>query len=633
MTSRPFGTISRSTSGTGAQVNPTPHKTPALAEGFVLLDNSTSLEAVSELFEHPVEIIRADAPEEVDAALAALISGISRGLYAAGFFSYELGYLLEPRLASLLPEQRKMPLLWFGLYTTPREMTGAEVQEWLNEEAIGTPTLGELAHSWDSASYLKRFEEVQNNIKSGDIYQLNLTFKAKFNLQGSPLALYRDLRLKQRVAYAGLVDTGDVTILSASPELFIKQEGRVIETRPMKGTAPRAGTLEADAEVRTVLSKDVKNRAENLMIVDLMRNDLGRIADLGSVSVTDLFTVETFKTLHQMTSGVRAELKPGIGIVDILKAIFPPGSITGAPKIRAMELIRELETEPRGVYCGAIGRFSPDGTTLLNVAIRTTVIDRKGAGEMGIGSGIVADSDGVKEYAECLLKMKFLTDPVRRFELIETMLYEPGKGIWLRGYHLARLAASAAYFGFVFDARKVRDAVDGATRAHAGERLRVRLLLDEDGIVTITMSPQPPSAADAVMRYVVSDTRLNSSDLFLYHKTTRRELYDREWKHYADTLGADEVIYLNENGELAEGSRTSIFIERDGKLLTPRLAAGVLPGTLRAALIDEGRAVEARLTIQDLNGATEIYLGNSVRGLVRAEPLVPRLSVDNRYQA
>jgi para-aminobenzoate synthetase/4-amino-4-deoxychorismate lyase len=633
MMSHPSGTSSRSKSGTGAQAKITSHKTPALAEGFVLLDNSTSLEAVSELFEHPVEIIRADVPEEVDAALTALTSGISRGLHAAGFFSYELGYLLEPRLASLLPERRKMPLLWFGLYTTPREMMGSEVQEWLNEEAIGNPTLGELAHSWDSASYLKRFEQVQNNIKSGDIYQLNLTFKAKFNLEGSPLALYRDLRLKQRVAYAGLVDTGDVTILSASPELFIKQDGRVIETRPMKGTAPRAGTLDADSEVRAVLAKDVKNRAENLMIVDLMRNDLGRIADLGSVSVTDLFTVETFKTLHQMTSGVRAELKPGVGIVDILKAIFPPGSITGAPKIRAMELIRELETEPRGVYCGAIGRFSPDGTVLLNVAIRTTVIDRKGAGEMGIGSGIVADSDGVKEYAECLLKMKFLTDPVRRFELIETMLYEPGKGIWLRGYHMARLAASAAYFGFVFDARKMQDAIDTAIAANVGDRLRVRALLDEDGGISVTTVPQPPAASDAVMRYVVSDTRLNSSDLFLYHKTTRRELYDREWKHFAETLGADEVIYINEHGELAEGSRTSIFIEREGRLLTPRLAAGVLPGTLRAALIDEGRAEEARLSIQDLNGASAIYLGNSVRGLVRAEPLVPRLAVDNRNQA
>jgi para-aminobenzoate synthetase/4-amino-4-deoxychorismate lyase len=633
MTYRSSANNSPTTSGAGAQANSTAHKTPALAEGFVLLDNSTSLEAVSQLFEHPAEIIRADGPEEVDAALAALTSGLERGLHAAGFFSYELGYLLEPRLASLLPERRKMPLLWFGLYTSPRELMGSEVQEWLNQEAIGNPTLGELAHSWDSASYLKRFEQVQNNIKSGDIYQLNLTFKAKFNLQGSPLALYRDLRLKQRVAYAGIVDTGDVTILSASPELFIKQDGRVIETRPMKGTAPRAGTLDADSEVRAALSKDVKNRAENLMIVDLMRNDLGRISDPGSVSVTDLFTVETFKTLHQMTSGVRAELKPGIGLVDVLKAIFPPGSITGAPKIRAMELIRELETEPRGVYCGAIGRFSPDGTALLNVAIRTTVIDRKGAGEMGIGSGIVADSDGVKEYAECLLKMKFLTDPVRRFELIETMLHEPEKGIWLRGYHLARLAASAAYFGFVFDASKVHDAIEAAISGNTNERLRVRLLLDEDGGVTVTTAPQPAAPADAVMRYVVSDSRLNSSDLFLYHKTTRRELYDREWKHYADTLGADEVIYLNEAGELAEGSRTSIFIARDGKLLTPRLAAGVLPGTLRAALLDEGRAEEARLTIQDLNGAAEIYLGNSVRGLVRAEPLVPRLAVDHRQHA
>ncbi len=608
------------------------HKTPALAQGFVLLDNSTSLDAVSQLFEHPVEIIRADTPSDVESALVALTSGLSRGLHAAGFFAYELGYLLEPKLASLLPARRKVPLLWFGLYTTPRELTGAEVQGWLTAEAIGNPALGELAHSWDSVSYLKRFEEVQSNIRSGDIYQLNLTFKAKFNLNGSPLALYRDLRLKQRVAYAGLVDTGDVTILSASPELFIELQGRSIETRPMKGTAPRAGTLEGDAEVRHTLSTDVKSRAENLMIVDLMRNDLGRIADLGSVSVTDLFTVETFKTLHQMTSGVRAQLRNGVGVVEILKAIFPPGSVTGAPKIRAMELIRELETEPRGVYCGAIGHFSPDGSALFNVAIRTAIIDRKGAGEMGIGSGIVADSDGAKEYAECLLKMKFLTDPVRRFELIETMLYEPGAGIWLRGYHLARLSASAAYFGFVFDAVKVRDAIDAAISGKSQEQLRVRLLLDEDGDVTVTVTPQPAPAANAVMRYVISDTRLNSSDLFLYHKTTRRELYDREWKHYSDTLGADEVIYLNENDELAEGSRTIIFIEQGGKLLTPRLAAGVLPGTLRAALVDAGRAVEARLTIEDLNGSEAIFLGNSVRGLIRAEPLVPRLSIDHRHQ-
>ncbi len=602
---------------------------PALAEGFVLLDNSTRLDAVSVLFEHPTEIIRADEPDDVLPALAKIKAGLGRGLHAAGFFSYELGYLLEPKLANLLPPDRAVPLLWFGLYSGPREMTGHQVQAWLNAAAIGHPTLGALAHSWDSKSYLQRFDEVQANIKSGDIYQLNLTFKAKFNLQGSPLALYRDLRLKQRVLYGGLVDTGDVTILSASPELFIAQQDRVIETRPMKGTAPRAGTHDGDRQVRETLASDVKSRAENLMIVDLMRNDLGRIADLGSVSVTDLFTVETFKTLHQMTSGVRAHLKPDVDLIDLLRAIFPPGSIVGAPKIRAMELIRELETAPRGVYCGAIGRLTPDGNAQFNVAIRTAVIDRNGLGEMGIGSGVVADSQGPKEYAECLLKMKFLTDPVRKFELIETMLYAPPNGVWLLDQHMKRLATSAAYFGFALDGERVTAAIQSAVAPHANERLRVRLLLGEDGDVSVTVSPQPEPPPGAVMRYVISDTRLSSGDLFLYHKTTRRDLYDTEWKHYADTLGANDVIYLNELGELAEGSRTTIFLERDGKLLTPRLTSGLLPGTLRAEMLATGRTVEANLTIDDLNRADAVFLGNSVRGLMPAEPLVPRLKTEH----
>ncbi len=603
-------------------------KTPSLAEGFVLLDNSTSLAAVSLLFEHPGRIIRADHPQDVAAALTALKDAIASGQHAAGFFSYELGYVLEPKLADLLPPKRSVPLLWFGLYNAPRKMTGAEVQNWLTAEAIGNPTLGALAHTWDATSYLERFDEVKNKIIAGDIYQLNLTFKAKFNLQGSPLALYRDLRLKQRVAYGGLVDTGDATILSSSPELFIEQEGSVIATRPMKGTAPRAGTLAGDDEVRRTLASDIKSRAENLMIVDLMRNDLGRIADLGSVRVTDLFTVETFKTLHQMTSGVRAVLKGDVSLDDLLRAIFPPGSVTGAPKIRAMELIRALETDPRGVYCGAIGYFAPDGDSLFNVAIRTAVIDRTGAGQMGIGSGVVADSDGHKEYAECLLKMKFLTDPVRRFELIETLLYDGANGFWLLDGHLKRLANSANYFAFVFDEGKIRAELKSAITGKAQERLRVRLLLDEDGKITITSTVLPAPAAGAVMRYVVSDTRLYSGDLFLYHKTTRRDLYDREWAHFSETLGSDEVIYLNERGELAEGSRTSIFIERDGHLLTPPLAAGVLPGVLRQNLLDQGRVIEAVLTLDDLNRASAVYLGNSVKGLVKAMPLVPRLAAD-----
>ncbi len=590
-----------------------------LEETFVLLDNNSGQGAPSLLFTEPETIVSALSPAEVPAALAALEAGLKQGLHAAGFFAYELGYVLEPKLAPLLPDDRTVPLLWFGHYKSPREMTGAEVERWLTTHTrSGSYKFTSVTKAWDRKIYEERFAAVQEKIRAGDIYQLNLTFKARFRLEGSPLTFYRDLRQRQRVAYGGIVDTGAVTVLSASPELFVEQEGRVISTRPMKGTAPRGNTAEADAEARRTLASDVKQRAENLMIVDLMRNDLGRIAEIGSVSVTDLFTVETFRTLHQMTSGVRATLEDGVGLGDLLRAIFPPGSVTGAPKIRAMELIRAYETEPRGVYCGAIGHLTPTGRSLFNVAIRTAVVFRDSTGEMGIGSGVVFDSEGGKEYAECLLKMKFLTDPPRSFELIETLLYMPDEGYWLLERHLARLEASARYFAFRCDLDEVSLALAREAESHPGERLRVRLLLGEDGRTTVTSVPLPAPEAGAVMRFVLSETRLDSADPFLFHKTTRRELYDREWKHASETLGADEVLYLNERGELAEGSRTSIFVERGGRLMTPRLSSGLLPGVLRAELLAQGRAVEVVLGPDDLETADAIYLGNSIRGLVRA---------------
>jgi len=602
----------------------TTRTTAGLEETFVLLDNSTGRGSPTLLFTEPIEIISAWTPEEVPDAMARLEAGTAAGHHAAGFFAYELGYVFEPKIRNLLPEGRNVPLLWFGLYKAPREMTEPEVDHWLaTHTRSGSYQFTSVTCAWDQAEYEKRFSAVQDKIRAGDIYQLNLTFKARFRLEGSPLTFYRDMRQRQRVAYAGIVDTGEVTVLSASPELFIEKRGSVVSTRPMKGTAPRAGTPEADAEARRVLSTDIKQRAENLMIVDLMRNDLGRIAEMGSVSVTDLFTVETYRTLHQMTSGVRATLKKGVGLSDLVRAIFPPGSVIGAPKIRAMELIRDYETEPRGVYCGAIGTISPDGAALFNVVIRTPVIFRDGRGEMGIGSGVVYDSVGAKEYAECLLKMKFLTDPPKPFELIETLLHNADEGFWLLEGHLKRLEASAAYFGYAYDEQKVRAALDGAVDGRSGERLRVRLLLAEDGQVSVTVAPQPAQAPDAVMRFVISDTRLDSTNAFLFHKTTRRELYDREWQHYADTVKADEVLYLNERGELAEGSRTNVFIERDGKLLTPPLSSGLLPGVLRSELLRTGKASEAVLRLEDLARADAVYVGNSVRGLVRAEPLKP----------
>jgi para-aminobenzoate synthetase/4-amino-4-deoxychorismate lyase len=598
------------------------HLEQPLSETFVLLDNNSGQSGPSLLYLEPEQVISAFAPEDVPEALKQLEDGVKSGLHAAGFFAYELGYVLEPRLAPLLPAQRNVPLLWFGLYKAPRRMSSAEVEHWLDTHTRSvTYEFTNVTHAWSEQDYLSRFAEVQEKIRAGDIYQLNLTFKSRFSLTGSPLAFYRDMRRRQRVIYGGIIDTGEVTVLSASPELFIEQHGRSISTRPMKGTAPRGGTPEADRQAREILATDQKQRAENLMIVDLMRNDLGRLAEVGSVSVTDLFTVETFQTLHQMTSGIEATLQRDVGLSQLLQAIFPPGSVIGAPKIRAMELIAGLETEARGVYCGAIGRIEPEGDALFNVAIRTPVVFRDGHGEMGIGSGVVYDSVGDNEYAECLLKMKFLTDPPKRFELIETMLHEPGRGFWLFDRHMERLKSSARYFNYAFDAARVNAALDREIEGKENARLRVRLLLAENGTVTVTSTALPEAAPPAVMRFALSGTRLSSADQFLYHKTTRRELYDDEWQHYHETLGADEVIYLNERGELTEGSRTTIFIERNGRMETPALNSGLLPGTLREDLIASGRVTEAVLRLDDLLSADSIYLGNSVRGLVSAEPL------------
>jgi len=596
----------------------------ALSETFVLLDNNSGSGPPSLLFSEPLDIVSASTPEEVPAALKRIEDGVAAGLYAAGFFAYELGYVLEPKLAPLLPDKRNVPLLWIGLYKEPAEMTSAEVEHWLaTHTRSGTFHFTDVSLAWDEAQYLERFNEVIEKIRAGDIYQLNLTFKARFKLSGSPLTFFLDLRQKQRVAYGGIVDTGAVTVLSASPELFIEQEGRTVFTRPMKGTAPRAGTEEADAMARRQLAEDIKQRAENLMIVDLMRNDIGRISDIGSVEVTDLFTVETYKTLHQMTSGVRATLKEGVGIGDLMRAIFPPGSVIGAPKIRAQELIRQLESEPRGVYCGAIGYISPKGQALFNVAIRTAVIFRNADGEMGIGSGVVFDSQGPKEYAECLLKMKFLTDPVKRFELIETLLFDPAEGGFvLFERHIERLATSARYFAFAYDEAEVRQALADVV-AGKTERQRVRLLLTEDGKVTVTTTALPLIDHNAVMNFAISSTRVDSADLFLFHKTTRRELFDGERQRYSMRFGTDEVVYLNERGEVTEGSFTTVFVERGGELLTPALSSGLLPGTLRAELLASKRAREAVLTLADLDGADAIYLGNSVRGLMRAKRIEP----------
>lgn len=595
----------------------------ASGETLVLLDNSLDSDGRSLLFRDPMEIISATDPDDVAGALGRIDEVVNSGRHTAGFLTYELGYALEPRLAPLMPADRKLPLLWFAVFDEPAVMDDAAVAGWLDENARGGHSLESKGVTRDENAYLKRFDRVKELILAGDLYQINLTFKSLFKLSGSTLSLYRDLRTRQRVAHGAVILTPEFSILSASPELFVSIHDGIIETRPMKGTAARAPTVAEDEDMKSWLAADEKNRAENLMIVDLMRNDLGRIAKIGTVEVPDLFKVETYQTLHQMVSRVRAEVTDGAAIPQLVSALFPPGSVTGAPKIRAMELIRELEHEPRGVYTGAIGMFAPDGSAAFNVAIRTAVIDRHGNGEIGIGSGLVADSVGADEYAECLLKMKFFSDPASGpdadFQLIETLRYTRQDGYWLFGEHMTRLARSAAELGFAVDLAKVRDLLSDIVERRGEPMLRMRLLVSKSGETEVTAVAMTPPNDAAHMSYVISEHRVSSTDRLLAHKTTCRELYDGEHARLTKQLTIDDVLFLNELGELTEGSRTNIFVERDGRLLTPPLKSGLLPGTLRAALIAEGRAVEAVLTPEDLESGDPVYLGNSVRGLLPAK--------------
>jgi len=553
------------------------------------------------IFSTPLALIRADTTRQVPDAVAAIEAALRQGRHVAGWLSYELGYGLEPRLTGY---PAPAPLLQLGVFSAPED-DGPPV--------AGRAYAGPLLPEWDQAAYASRFAQVKEYIAAGDIYQANLSFRARFAFLGEPRVLYEQLRGQSGAAHCAYIDAyaqeGGPHILSLSPELFfdLSQDGR-ITVRPMKGTSPRGGG--DDAAERAELAGSAKDRAENLMIVDLIRNDLSRIAELGSVEVSDLFKVETYPTLHTMVSTVTARKRKDAGVADILRALFPCGSVTGAPKIRAMEILRELETSPRGVYCGAIGHFAPDGSARFNVAIRTLTI-RGNQGELGIGGGVVQDSRMASEYAECLLKARFFESVRKPLELIETLRWsEPGDGFFRLASHLARMKLSAGTFAMPFDEVAVRTALEDAVAGKAGPQ-RVRLILDEQGVFHATAHELPPNPAH--WTYTISPERPHSGDVFLRHKTNWRELYESEGKR----LGTDEVIFLNQRGELTEGARSNIFIRRGDGLVTPPLSAGLLDGCLRAELIAQGKAREAVLMQDDLTG--DVYFGNSLRGLIPAK--------------
>lgn len=580
--------------------------------GTVLLHDTLGPEGETLLFADPVEILCAHTPQEALVALDRLETARDRGLWAAGYLAYELGFLFEERLrASLLPPS-SAPLLWMGLYAAPQNLSRQEAEALLADAEPGRAV--DIVPSVDFFAYEKAFERVKAYIAAGDTYQVNLTFKARFSLEGDAVGLYRDLARKQPTAYGALIHAGDHWVLSRSPELFVSNRAGALSARPMKGTRKRGRTLAEDEAGRLALAGDEKNRAENLMIVDLLRNDLGRIAEIGSVKVTDLFSVETYRTLHTMTSGITARLKPGLSIPQVLENLFPCGSVTGAPKLRAMEIIKEVETGPRGLYTGSIGYIAPNGDFTFNVAIRTAVIDEKGNGEIGIGGGIVADSVAADEYDEALLKMQFFTDPPAPIGLIETLRWSRETGYDLLARHLERMDHSARYFGISFDRAATAKLLDEAAVGFTNSPMRVRLLLEEENGASVTATALPPNPAE--FKVMIAPERLDSRSPFLAHKTTNRAFYDEPRIRAHDAHGVDEVVFLNENGELTEGSITSLFLERDGMLLTPPLSAGLLPGTLRAELIATGKAREERLYPADLAGADRFFLGNSVRGLV-----------------
>jgi para-aminobenzoate synthetase/4-amino-4-deoxychorismate lyase len=545
------------------------------------------------VFCEPRAVITAYSAVQVKQALSAISRAQLQGCHVAGWFAYELGYALEAKLAPRLDPKREQPLLKFGVYDGRYKDPPA---------ILGRAYAGPLQPDWAQSGYNTAFERIHGYIAAGDIYQANLSFRARFAFVGDPYALYNSLLAQSGAAHCAYLDDGERQILSLSPELFfnLSADG-TITARPMKGTAPRQGL---DGPARAVLATSPKNRAENLMIVDLIRNDLGRIAEVGSVKVQDLFEVQTYPTFHTMVSTVIAHKRNDAGIAEIVRALFPCGSVTGTPKIRAMEILHDLESSPRDIYCGAIGHFDPDGSASFNVAIRTMTITASN-GQLGIGGAIVQDSTAASEYAECLLKARFFEIFRKKIELIETLRFEDG---FVRlTSHLSRMQNSASLFGLAFQDKIAREALDRAVSGEA-RTLRVRLTLDEAGHYDVSTSPlsqNPPH-----WTYKVSKERVQSTDLLLRHKTNWRELYDGE----VARLGSDEVVFLNERGEVTEGARSNIFVERDGMLLTPPLNAGVLDGRLRAELLGQGKAREASLFPSDL--VEGVFFGNSLRGLI-----------------
>jgi para-aminobenzoate synthetase/4-amino-4-deoxychorismate lyase len=554
-------------------------------------------------FSRPLRILQALCLDEVKNVLDAVETGRRSGLHAAGFVSYEAAPAFDRALVTQPPAPGQ-PLAWFGLFDRA-------------EPIDGSPSVPPSApdFEWTAEIDPARFDidvaRIRRAIEEGDVYQVNYTFRISADLGAVPPAvLYERLLADHRPPYAAYLELDGLSIVSLSPELFFRIEGRRLVSAPMKGTAPRGSFAEDDHTRGRALAESTKDRAENVMIVDLVRNDLSRVAEPGTVRVPSLYSVERYASVWQMTSTVEGRLRPGTTIGDVFGALFPAGSITGAPKSSAMRAIADLEGSPRGIYTGALGYVEPTGDATFNVAIRTWHANEAGRATAGIGGGITWESDAQSEFAEALDKAGFLR-PVPTIDLFETMRLEDGEAIRLER-HVSRLAESADYFGFAYHEPSVRSAVDLVAREHAVGTHRLRLTLSRDGHMQTAIEPMPhvPAAPPMV---ALAASPVSSENRWLYHKTTHRRPYERA---RSERPAAFDVLLWNERGEITEFTIGNVVIEIDGQLLTPPRQSGLLAGVMRQELLERGLIVENTIGLDVLGRASRAWLINSLRGWV-----------------
>lgn len=603
---------------------------PATAPLVLLEDMLAGGEARSRRYQRPAGSVACSQREDVAGFFQTIESWRRAGLSVLLLLDYEFGDLLDAAVASCSGARAEVAqALAFEsvLAGTTRDVDGWIEQELRARQAETAPAgVAAVQPALTRGQYERQFEQVQQFIRDGHTYQINLTFPLHFRWFGDPLALYRQLRARQRVSYAALVELADRSIVSLSPELFIQRRGELIQTRPMKGTRPRGENAEQDQAIAEEMRADPKSRAENLMIVDLLRNDLGRVCEVGSVQVRSLFDVETFDTVLQMTSTVQGRVSPQVGLEQILRALFPCGSVTGAPKHRSRQIIAQLEQRARGIYTGSVGYLDPDGTLSLNVAIRTLELEPDGQGRLGIGGGVVADSTAQGEWNECFIKARFLTQTDPGFELIETMRADlpadrparsaPSDWIALWDHHRARLQASCAYFGFHFDPDEVAGALTGSLAILAAGAWRVRLTLNKAGRIRVWSETLAAPATGTMPAVRIARETVRSDAWHQGHKTTYRPWYEQGLQQ-ALSEGLWDLLFFNERDELVEGARSSVFVRIDGRLSTPPLGSGALPGVMRARVLADPtfEAVERTIARHELPRAQAVYLGNAVRGL------------------